>query len=110
MARLAALHHDGTLAQWDVASERQLWAVPAHTELPDGLAYSADGSMLASVSWDGTVRLSSVDTGDEIRRFGPVGYRLRGVAFHPNGQQRPKSDNRLCRGPTANRTDLPTHF
>ena len=85
--RIAAFHYDGTLVQWDVASERELWAVPAHMDWPDGLAYSADGRMLASASHDGTVRLSSVETGDEIRRIGPVGYRLRGVAFHPDGQQ-----------------------
>jgi WD40 repeat protein len=43
-----------------------------HTEEVDGLAFSPDGRLLASGSFDGSVRLWSVSEAKEIARFGPA--------------------------------------
>lgn len=57
----------------------------APTLLIYSVAFSSDGSLIASGSWDGTLRLTSLQ-GDVVERF-PTGYltSIRSVAISPDG-------------------------
>ena len=59
---------------------------PGHWWPACSLAVSADGHTVASSSQDGTIRLSDVRTGREIRRWEPHGGMLPRIAFAPNGK------------------------
>ncbi len=58
--------------------------VRPHQRAVRALAFSHDGSLLASGSSDQTVNLRDAGTG-EIQRTIPAGYRIRCLDFHPNG-------------------------
>jgi WD40 repeat protein/DNA-binding SARP family transcriptional activator/class 3 adenylate cyclase/energy-coupling factor transporter ATP-binding protein EcfA2 len=72
---------------WDVATGERVAALPGHTATVTDLAFSPDGSRLATSSEDGTVRLWETDTGDAVvvlhGHFGVVGS----VAFSPDGRR-----------------------
>jgi WD40 repeat protein len=50
------------------------------------LAFSLDGQFILSGSYDDTLKLWSVSTGDEIRTFTGHSYWVSSVAFSPDGQ------------------------
>ena len=56
-----------------------------HTDGVSSVAFSPDGRRLASTSYDQTVRLWDVATGDELRRFTGHTDRVNHVAFSPGG-------------------------
>ncbi len=49
--------HDKTVGIWDVAGQKQLVSLPGHTEAVLRVAFSPDGTLIASISWDGTVKI-----------------------------------------------------
>src|SRR5260370_41998666 len=50
------------------------------------VAFSPDSKILASASWDGSIRLWEVATGKELRqRAGHTGW-IKALAFSPDGQ------------------------
>ena len=56
-----------------------------HTRYVREVAFSPDGALLATTSWDGTARLWDTATGQTLRTLtGHTGY-VRGVAFSPDG-------------------------
>ena len=60
-----------------------------HTDIicvDDCLAFSPDGQFILSGSWDDTLKLWSVSTGEEIRTFTGHSDSVRSVAFSPDGQ------------------------
>jgi WD40 repeat protein len=74
-------------ALWDLSSApSSLTELRGPTKLVDNLAFNADGTLLATASYDGSVRLYDAQTG-EGRGAWPVGGgdRLTAVAFDPKG-------------------------
>lgn len=58
----------------------------AHQDYISALAFSPDGQLLVSGSWDNTVCLWNVQTGTLIRTFDENSERILAIAFHPNGR------------------------
>jgi WD40 repeat protein/serine/threonine protein kinase len=84
-ATLALNHGDG-VELWDVPSGRLRQTLKGHTGGAFTVAYSADGSLLASAGRDGLVRLWDAASGQE--RAALVGHRgdVWSVAFSPDGR------------------------
>ena len=59
----------GTLGVWDLETGERIWVVDAHAGHVDGLAFSPDGARIASVSWDGTLKVWDTQSG---RPSGPL--------------------------------------
>lgn len=57
----------------------------SHPRSPQAAAFSPDGKRLASVSWDGTLRLWNVSTGEQLEILTERGGQFRDVKFAPDG-------------------------
>src|SRR5207253_42253 len=57
-----------------------------HTHWVQALAYSPDGTRLATASHDGSVKLWEVATGRELRSYYGHSEAVRAVAFRPDGK------------------------
>src|SRR5258706_6248357 len=57
-----------------------------HSENVNSVAFSPDGKLLASGSYDGTIRLWNRETGEELRVFEAKGEHIKAVAFSPDGK------------------------
>ncbi len=62
-------------------------ALPGHTRGVARLAYSPDGTRLASASGDGTVKIWDVAAGRELRTLRKVADAVAAVAFSPDGKR-----------------------
>jgi WD40 repeat protein len=75
---------DGTARVWDAASGKELAVCRGHTRQVESVAFSPDGSRLATASDDQTARLWDAESGKELAVLrgheGPV----RSVAFSPD--------------------------
>ncbi|BAY65252.1 protein kinase [Calothrix brevissima NIES-22] len=56
-----------------------------HSNPVDSVAISPDGNTLASGSWDNTIKLWNLATGEQIRTFSGHSDTVNSVAFSPNG-------------------------
>jgi RNA polymerase sigma factor (sigma-70 family) len=63
-------------------------SLPGHTDRLTSVAYSPDGTSIATASWDGTARIWDAKTGTEVRRLAfpaTKGYNTFGqIAFSPD--------------------------
>jgi WD40 repeat protein len=71
---------------YDIASGDRLIECTGHTEGLTHVSFSPDGKRILSSSYDGTVRLWSRETGQELYRFPAWGEFLWSAEFSPDGQ------------------------
>ena len=89
---MAAGHVEGkptvwSVGLWEMASRKLIARFRGHTGPVKVAAFSADGKLLASGSWDKTVRLWDVGSGQELARF--EGHRgpILSLAFSPDAKK-----------------------
>jgi len=73
---------------WDVGSRKRVATLRGHKEPVSGTAFSPDGKLLATGSWDGSARLWEVTTGRQIGA--PITgsfLALFSVGFSPDGRR-----------------------
>jgi len=73
-----------TVRLWDIASGSLIRKFTWHTDEVTSVAFAPDGRTALSSSKDGILKLSNVETGEELRRF--TGHPVWSVAFAPNGR------------------------
>jgi len=59
----------GIINVWDISTGKELRRMVGHQNRVSSLVFSADGKLLASGSWDKTVKLWDVSSGQQIRNF-----------------------------------------
>src|SRR5262249_25570764 len=77
----------GLLQLWDVVGGRQVHTLVGHDFTIQALAFSPDGSRLASTSSDATLRTWRVATGQSEPSYRGHHGQVYSVAFHPNGDR-----------------------
>ncbi|MCP4697085.1 MAG: AAA family ATPase [Gammaproteobacteria bacterium] len=86
---LAGGGYDSDIILWEIKKEiktgKILHALKEHKEEIAHLAFSPDGSKLASASYDGTARLWTVKTGEEPLEALEHSGNVRSLAFSPDG-------------------------
>jgi WD40 repeat protein len=60
---------------------------PNHTTRAYSVAFSRDGKILASASWDGTIKLWDTRSGRELRTLAGHGWGVYKAVFSPDGKQ-----------------------
>ncbi|MGH2655199.1 MAG: protein kinase domain-containing protein [Actinomycetota bacterium] len=74
-----------TATIWDATTGREILSLEGHTGDVLGLAWSADGSLLATGSTDGTARIWDATTGTQLRVLAGHTGLVAMVAFSPDG-------------------------
>ena len=75
----------GSVVIWDFAGGKT-WNLDGHEAIVNELAYSPDGSMVASAGWDNRVILWDSDLHGELRRLESHQSYVNSVAFAPDGR------------------------
>src|SRR5258708_3475120 len=83
--RMATAGADARIAIWTAGRQQPDEVFEGHRAPIASLAVSPDGSMLASASWDGTVRLWPLGSGAKRVLEGHL-QNVNGVAFMPDGK------------------------
>jgi WD40 repeat protein len=76
-----------TAKVWDVATGRLLHTLSGHSQPLECLAFSRDGTRLATGSTDTVVKLWDVATGDEILTLRGHSAGVVSLCFSPDGQK-----------------------
>jgi WD40 repeat protein len=80
-----AIAHGGLAEIWDVDSGRKVRTFAGHEDVLWDVAFSPDGSRLATAGFDSTVRLWDVDTGDQLLVLRGHDLIVGRLAFSPDG-------------------------
>jgi WD40 repeat protein/serine/threonine protein kinase len=84
--KVAATSWAEKMGLWDAGTGKGIRSLQGHTGPVQTLAFSPDGSQLASGSEDNSVRLWDTSTGKELVCFRGHTDRIQSVAFSPNGR------------------------
>ena len=85
--RFATADANGDISLWQISDYQRVAIFQGHTNWTRALAFSADGTILASSSEDCTLRFWDPQTGEQIAILGPHTHPLRGMNFSRDGQK-----------------------
>jgi WD40 repeat protein len=85
--QLAVAQMGGRITLWDFAARRRLGTLVGHNAAVWSLAFTPDGTRLASASRDMTVRLWDTASRKEVLPLQGFSSEVRGVAFSPDGRR-----------------------
>jgi WD40 repeat protein/DNA-binding SARP family transcriptional activator len=104
--RLATASEDGTAKVWDLVPPAaavtgdllltlqghgtDIWGTPSRDVF--GVAFSPDGTRLATAGWDGTVRVWEASNGEELLTLTGHATRVNSVTFGPGGRHLASAD------------------
>lgn len=79
---------DGKLRVFDTATWKENLVIRAHSDWVNALAWNSDGTQIATASRDKTAKVFDVaSAGKRLITFSGHSEAVRGVAFHPGGQE-----------------------
>ena len=84
-ATLAVETNEMKICLWDATTGKELRRFKGHRGIFRSILFSPDGKTLASGSWDQTLRLWNVSTGQELRQLGDRDGSIP-AAFSPDGK------------------------
>lgn len=76
---------NAVITVWDAYSGEEVMQLRGHDNYVASLAFSPDGTLLASGSWDGTIKLWDIASGNEVATLAGHDDLLTDIAFGPNG-------------------------
>ena len=82
--RIATAGMDGKIRVWEWRIPALLATIPAHSTRITSVVYSPDGTMIASTSWDATLKLWDSESGAELAQCDVGGN---GLQFAENGRR-----------------------
>jgi WD40 repeat protein len=85
--RLAVTFGAGAPRLWDVAAQRSVRTLPAHTGSVASAAFSADGRFVVTGGEDGIARVALTATGRTVAVLSGHGDDLATVGFSPDGRR-----------------------
>jgi WD40 repeat protein len=77
----------GEVKVWDAQTRQQLLDLKGHTFIVSSVAFSPDGTRIASGSWDGTVKVWDAQTGQRVLDLQGHTRPVQSVAFSPDGKR-----------------------
>ena len=77
---------DNTIRLWDTETGNHIRTLTKHTKAVKSVAFSVDGSTIASGSLDSTIRLWDAETGNHIHTLTEHEDYVHSVVFSPDGQ------------------------
>jgi WD40 repeat protein len=83
---LAVSYRSGDVSLWRVPTGKELLHISAHPGPVQALAFSSDGTALATAGVDG-VRVWNTSTGRTVRHFRLLAYSFRHLAFSADGKR-----------------------
>jgi len=85
-AKICSVSKDATVSVWDAADGHRLLTPRGHQRQVNSCTSDASGKVLATGSWDSTIKVWGAGKGDMMCEF-KTGSPVNCVRFHPEGQK-----------------------